>query len=71
MRAFLAAYSSTGSKIKAARAANVDRSTPFTRSWIEYPGFEEACELAYRMAADRIEAAAWRRAIEGSVAIFV
>lgn len=68
VRAYLEALAITGSRIKAAEAANVDESTP--RGWragskAPVPGFDEAEAEAMQRAGERLRDEARRRAVEG------
>ncbi len=64
-RAFLTAYAETGKKGLAAKLAGIDRSAVYQRGWRDDPGFQEALKRAREMAADILEAEAFRRAVEG------
>ena len=65
-RAYLAALVETGgNKVRAAHAAGINPSTPYTRQWKEDEEFQKALELAISYAADVLEAEAIRRAHDG------
>ena len=61
---FLDALSEMGNVTLAARAAGVSRSGIYTRRELD-DGFATAWEEAEQIAADRLEAEAWRRGVEG------
>ncbi len=62
---FLTSFARNGNVTKAAKAARVDRSTPYT--WRDNdPKFAEAWEVAREAAADVLEAEAFRRAVTGT-----
>lgn len=61
--AFLTALAETGIISAAAKVVGVNRSTVFR--WREDPAFAEAFQDAIEQAADKIEAEAIRRAVEG------
>lgn len=61
---FLKAFAKTGNVSAAAEAAQVSRRTPY--KWAEEdPAFKEAWDEAEAEAIDRLERAAWERAVEG------
>src|ERR1044071_5503839 len=63
-RAFLEAFRLNANVSGAARAADIDRSTPY--GWAkDDPEFKAAMEAAEQEAADRLEAEAFRRAHDG------
>lgn len=62
--AFLSALSECGILTHAAEVAGVDRATVWRRRQ-EDPEFAAACDQAIDMAADKLEAEARRRAVEG------
>ena len=64
-RAFLVAYAETGKKGLAAELAGIDRSAIYQPGWRDDPEFQEALKCAREMAADILEAEAFRRAVEG------
>lgn len=69
-RAFLAAYAQCGNVTQAAEAAGIPRSLHY--KWLEQEGpegdaYREAFAQAQEEAADRLEAEARRRAVEGVV----
>jgi len=64
-RAYLAALSETGHKGRASELAGIDRTTPYTRQWLEDTEFQECVARAETMAADLMEEEARRRAIDG------
>ena len=63
--AFLAHLAECGILSDAAAAAGVDRSTVFRRRQVD-PDFAQAVDEAIDMAADKLEAEARRRAVEGT-----
>lgn len=64
VKAFLVAYSECGNVTEAARLANITRQSHY--EWLsEVNGYAAAFEVAREMAADRLEAEARRRAVEG------
>lgn len=63
-RAFLEAFRLSGNVSAAARAADVDRTTPYGWAAAD-PDFKAAWEVAEQEAIDRLEAEAWRRAHDG------
>ncbi len=65
-RAWLTAYAITGRTDLACEAAGVSTALPYTRGWREDNEFQEAREEARTMAADGLEDAARKRAIEGT-----
>jgi len=64
-RAYLAALSETGNKSRATEIAGIDRSTPYTKQWLEDSEFQEGVHRAEHMAADLLEEEARRRAVDG------
>ena len=64
-RAFLCAYSLLGSKLRASEAAGINKSLIYTRDWLHDQEFQDALEVAHRMALDVLEDEATRRAVEG------
>jgi hypothetical protein len=64
-RAFLTALAELGTRVAAADAAGVHRTVLYTRTWAEDEAFQRALQVAERLAADRLEAEAYRRAVHG------
>jgi hypothetical protein len=64
-RAFLTALAELGTRVAAADAAGVHRTVLYTRTWAEDEAFQRALKVADRLAADRLEAEAYRRAVHG------
>lgn len=62
-RAYLTALASLGVVTTACEAAGISRGT--LQTWRNLPGFRDAEQLAREVAADRLEAEAWRRATVG------
>ncbi|NPV80809.1 MAG: hypothetical protein HPY52_11115 [Firmicutes bacterium] len=62
-RAFLAAFGQVGNLTQAAEIAGINRNTHY--DWMQDPEYAEAFEVAKKEAADRLEAEARRRAVEG------
>ncbi len=61
--AFLAAFAETGTITQAARAAEISRTTHY--NWLADADYARAFDEAGKEAADRLEAEAVRRAVEG------
>ncbi len=59
------ALAETGTRTRAAAIAGVHRSVLYTPQWKEDRAFQAALKAAEEVAADRLEAEAWRRAVEG------
>jgi hypothetical protein len=64
-RLFALALAECGNRRQAAAVAGVDRTTPYSPPWREDRVLQVALEQALEMAADRLEAEAFRRAVEG------
>ena len=64
-RAFLAAYSLLASKLRASQAVGIDKSLIYTPNWLNDQQFQDALEVAHRMALDVLEDEVTRRAVEG------
>lgn len=64
-RRFLRAYSVTGVITRAARLANIDRTSPYREGWNDDEQFQKALEVAKLAAADSLISEAWRRGVEG------
>lgn len=64
-RAFLASFAECGNRTQAAEDAEIDRSLLYKEPWREDEAFQDAMRVAEQMAADRLEAEARRRAVEG------
>jgi len=64
-RAFLCGYVLTGSKVRAAEAANISAAVLYTPRWQEDEAFQAAVARARIMSADVLEGEAHRRAVEG------
>lgn len=65
MRCFLTAYAACGHKGDAARAAGIHPQTIYNPDWRKNEEFQESLEDARLMAADVLEDAAHRRALDG------
>ncbi len=59
------ALAETGTRTRAAAIAGVHRSVLYTAQWKQDRAFQAALKAAEEVAADRLEAEAWRRAVEG------
>ncbi len=59
------ALAETGTRTRAAAIAGVHRSVLYTPQWKQDRAFQAALKAAEEVAADRLEAEAWRRAVEG------
>ncbi len=59
------ALAETGTRTRAAAIAGVHRSVLYTSQWRNDTTFQAALKAAEEVAADKLEAEAWRRAVEG------
>jgi hypothetical protein len=66
-RAFVLGLAAVGTKLRAAEIAGVNPSTPYTAQWRNDLVLQAAVKEAEEAAADRIEAEAYRRGVEGVV----
>jgi hypothetical protein len=64
-RAFLRAYAETGRKRASARMAGIHPDTIYSPAWRDDEGFQEALEVARKMAGDLLEEEMIRRGVEG------
>jgi phage terminase small subunit len=64
-RAFVLAFARTGNKAQAARVAGIHPETPYSRPWRSDHVLQAAVAQAKEVAADLIEAEAYRRAVHG------
>lgn len=64
-RAFLRAVVETGTVVRAARAAGINRDTVYSDQWRHDREFQDALAQARVMAADLMEDEVYRRAVEG------
>jgi transposase-like protein len=64
-RAFALAFARTGNKAQAARVAGIHPDTPYSRQWRSDQVLQAALRQAKEVAADLIEAEAYRRAVHG------